>query len=161
MAKRKPVRPRIHPYLPPELLARFDEYVAARGMTESAVVAEALEQLLGGTGARDVLYRRLDNMTRAMEGLDVRTELGELRQHVIALEHLVRALTSVWLANTAEVPKEQRRDQKSVTAAYERLWAAFTKSVASGRTVLDDLPRGARDALAAQVLAEPVEHESG
>lgn len=160
MARPKPVRPRIHPYLSPELLKRFNEYVASRGSSESAIVAEALEQLMGGTGEKDVLYRRLDKMSRTLEGLDVRSELSELRQHVVMLDHLVRVLTLVWLRTAEDVPKQKRRDGKSVKLALEHIMAALTKSVASGRTLLDELPPGARSALAGQSLdreAEPAD----
>jgi hypothetical protein len=158
MAKRKPLRDRIHPYLPPELMGRFDEYVAARGISESAIVAEALEQLLGGQGERDVLYRRLDTLNRSIErsGTAVTDDVRELRHQVVAQGQLVRLLL-VTLLNT--MPPSEKRPKP--TAVYREVMEALGQQVLAGRTLVDELPEQIREALTAQALERDEEREAG
>jgi hypothetical protein len=150
MTKRKPVRPRIHPYLSPELMARFDEYVGARGATDSAIVAEALEQLLGGQGERDVLYRRLDTINRSVErSRDALVdEVRDLRRHVVAQGQLLRLLLVTWLNSTSLSEKRPKP-----AAVYRQVMEALGDQVLAGRSLFDELPAAVRETLAAQLDA--------
>jgi hypothetical protein len=158
MTKRKPLRPRIHPYLAPDLMARLDEYVAARGVSESAIVGEALEQLLGGQGERDVLYRRLDAINRRVEGSrdELSEEITELRRHVVAQGQLLRLLLVTWLNGMSPSSPEKRPKPGEL---YRQVMETLGHQVLAGRTLFDELPPEVRETLAAQ-LERDVEQEA-
>ena len=61
---------RIQPYLSRDLFQELRAYAAARSLTVSAVVAEALGEYLGRDDGEDaLLVRRLDGVTHAVEQL--------------------------------------------------------------------------------------------
>jgi len=153
MAKIKPLRARIHPYLSSELVRRLDEYVAARGMTESAVVAEALHRHLGGMGDRDILYKRLDHMSRTIDGVgkevaDLRGDICELRQHVLAQGQLLQLLVPTFLSLLQLVPPDKRPGKAPwLQSAVRDLYGALGQRIAKDHTLLSDLPAEVREAL--------------
>jgi len=124
---------RIHPYLPPPLHQRLVDHCATRGVTESAVITEALTLHLNGLSDPALLYRRLDRLTRALDRAD--RELG-------LLSHSFALFVRVWFAHTQRVPKELRA---AAVASAEKRYREFLDAVAaritSGKRFLDDLPQ--------------------
>lgn len=124
---------RIHPYLPPPLHARLVDHCATRGVTESAVVTEALTQYLDGLSDPALLYRRLDRVTRALDRAD--RDVGLLSQ---SFGMFVR----VWLAHTPRIPKESRAAAvASAEGRYREFLDAVAARITSGKRFLDDLPQ--------------------
>jgi hypothetical protein len=61
---------RIQPYLSPDLFGKLRAYAAARSLTVSAVVADALGEYLERDDVEDaLLVRRMDSVTHAVEQL--------------------------------------------------------------------------------------------
>jgi predicted transcriptional regulator len=61
---------RIQPYLSPDLFRKLRAYAAARSLTVSAVVADALGEYLERDDVEDaLLVRRMDSVTHAVEQL--------------------------------------------------------------------------------------------
>jgi hypothetical protein len=126
-------RPRIYPYLHPELRERLAKYCAVTNTTESAVVAEALDQFLLGTTDHALFLRRLDGLSlgqdRILWGLEV-------------LSQALALFLRVWLAHTPRMAKDARsRARASADARYRKLMGRLSEQLADGRRFSDDLPQ--------------------
>jgi hypothetical protein len=126
-------RPRIYPYLHPELRERLAKYCAVTRVTESAVVAESLDQHLAGTSDLSLLLRRLDRLSSQQDRLLSRLELLSL-----AFATFLR----MWLAYTPRIPAELRSQaQASAEVRYGKFMERVAEQFTGGKTFIDDLPQ--------------------
>ncbi|HXX67193.1 MAG TPA: hypothetical protein VEK07_08430 [Polyangiaceae bacterium] len=128
-----PRRPRIHPYLRPELRERLAKYCAATRTTESAVVAESLDQFLTGTSDLSLFLRRFDRLSSRQD------------RTLSSLELLSQAFATflrMWLAHTPRIPAELRSQaQASADARYRMFMERLSEQVSGGKRFIDDLPQ--------------------
>jgi len=126
-------RTRIHPYLPTELRERLAAYCAASSGTESNVVSEALEKHLDRTGDLELILRRLDRQTRALDRLERDVDLNSQ-----AFSLFVR----LWFAHTPRIPQDARAAaQASAEARYRSFLDRLAELIARGGRFVDDLPQ--------------------
>ena len=131
--RKHPSRSRIHPYLSSALRHRLDEYCAKRGIHESALVEQAIAQLLDGTSAVSLLYRRLDSVSRRFDQLLQALELqGELLNEFL----------KIWLRNTPPLPDPDAQSTvRQARLRYQRILERIAARVSSGKTFVDELPK--------------------
>jgi hypothetical protein len=126
-------RPRIYPYLHPELRERLAKYCAVTNTTESAVVAEALDKFLLGETDHALFLRRLDRLSlgqdRILWGLEV-------------LSQALALLFRMWFAHTPRIPRDARSQARaSADVRYRKLMDRLSAQLAGGKRFLDDLPQ--------------------
>jgi hypothetical protein len=146
-------RVRLQPYVEASLAQRLAALCAARGVTETAVVQEALRQHLEGTSDAMLLLRRLDRLGR---------ELGRVQRDVEILSEAFGIWVKLWFAHTPSVAEDARRAARaSAEARYAQYVQHVTEQYARGSRFVDDLPReplGDEEELAAAARAgEPGE----
>lgn len=152
-----PRRSRIHPYVNSTLRHQLDEYATKHGLTESAVIQEALIKHFEGTGDKKVLFDRLDHVSSTIErtGMDLSAELLELRQHVVAQGQLLALLAPPILSLMQLLPNEKRAGTSAwVQSCVSHLYATLGQRVAKDLSLLHQLPEEVRDALADKVSAK-------
>ena len=88
---------RIQPYIAREVRQRLARHCAGLGLTESAVVNEALTQYLDGTSDATLWMRRQDLLDRRMQ---------RLARDVEILSQTVGMFLRIWFAHTPPRPKE-------------------------------------------------------
>lgn len=126
-------RPRIQPYLAPELHSRFLQYCAAKRQTESAVIAAALTQYLDETRDHLLVLRRLDRLGRAEE----RTQRDlELVSAAFGL------FLQFWFAHTPTITADARDSaRRSAASRYKQFVDHLAEQFGRGRRFIDDLPK--------------------
>jgi hypothetical protein len=116
-----------------ELEARLSKHCDGGGVTQSAVVEEALRLHLDGTEDRTLLFRRLDRLGRAVARLQRDVEL-----QAEAFGVFVR----LWFAHTPSVAAEARGAvQRSAEGRYRQYVQYVAEQFSGGRRFIDDLPR--------------------
>ncbi len=126
-------RERIQPYLTRLERQALAEHCARTHTSESAVVREALQEFLDGTGDSALLFRRFDRITRSQERIARDLEI---------LSQAFAMFVRVWLAHTPRLPKEARSGATaSAEARYREFLDAVATRFASGKRFLDDLPQ--------------------
>jgi hypothetical protein len=124
-------RRRLYPYVSGSLGQRLAETCAARGVTESAVVEEALEQYLGGANDLKLVMQRLDRLS------------GEMRHQKRDLELLSEAFAASLkfsFAHTRPVPEESRMAALALAdALYKQFVVHIVQQYSSGARFLDAL----------------------
>ena len=90
---------RIQPYIAREVRQRLARHCAGLGLTESAVVNEALTQYLDGTSDATLWMRRQDLLDRRVQ---------RLARDVEILSQTVGMFLRIWFAHTPPLPKEAR-----------------------------------------------------
>ena len=148
-----PRRSRIHPYVNSTLRHQLDEYATKHGLTESAVIQEALLKHFKGIGDKEVLYGRLNHVSSAIdrageEVAELRADICELRQHVLAQGQLLQMLVPTFLSLGQLLPADKRPGKApGLPAAVRNLYQAVAQRVAQDRTLLNDLPAEVRERL--------------
>jgi hypothetical protein len=135
---------RIQVYLSAKHREQLAQHCARSRTSETAVVREALQQYLDGTGDSAVFFRRFDRLTRAADRAE-----RELAILSLAFGVFVR----LWLAHTPRIPKEQRADARAGgEGRYREFLDAIALRFTAGKRFLDDLPQ--------DKLADPTELEA-
>jgi hypothetical protein len=139
---------RIQPYIAREVRQRLARHCAGLGLTESAVVNEALAQYLDGTSDASLWLRRQDLLDRRLQ---------QLARDVEILSQTVGMFLRVWFAHTPPLPKEARHaasqsGEQRYRLLLERVGVQFT----DGKRFIDDLPPlgGESDLDAARAASE-------
>ena len=126
-------RVRLQPYVSAELGQRLMSLCAARGVTETAVVQEALRQYLDGVSDTTLMLRRLDRVGR------------DVHKNHRDLELLTEAFSlwmKLWFAHTPSIPEEGKRAARtSAEARYKQFVDHLAEQFTGGKRFLDDLPR--------------------
>ena len=126
-------RVRLAPYVEATLAERLEQFCAAAGATESAVVAAAVRQYLDGTSDTALLLRRIDRLGRA------------LARHQRDLELLSEAFgvfVRLWFAHTPNIPEEGKTSARAhAESRYRQFVQHVTEQFSGGRRFIDDLPR--------------------
>jgi hypothetical protein len=137
-----PERSRIHPYLTARRRRQLDQWVADHGVSESQAVDDAIGVLWETRGGEaNVLYQRLDHMSRKLDALSsVPATLERLERQLEATSLVLALFVRGWLSVT----------HPTVVDGYQRFLAAVAKALLSGRTLLDDLPEKVRVELRAR-----------
>jgi hypothetical protein len=141
---------RIQPYIAREVRQRLARHCAGLGLTESAVVNEALAQYLDGTSDASLWMRRQDLLDRRVQ---------RLARDVEILSQTVGMFLRIWFAHTPPLPKEARQSasqsgEQRYRLLLERVGVQFTE----GKRFCDDLPSldGESDRHAAEAACEKV-----
>jgi hypothetical protein len=126
-------RPRIQPYLAPELHSRFLQYCAAKRQTESAVITAALTHYLDETRDHLLVLRRLDRLGRAEE----RTQRDlELVSAAFGL------FLQFWFAHTPTISSDARdAARRNAASRYKQFVEHLAEQFGRGRRFIDDLPK--------------------
>jgi hypothetical protein len=117
---------RLHPYVSPELAHRLESYCAAKGITASAFVQQAIEERLKGEPRDlDLLLRRLDRQDRALA--------AQQRDQAVLTES-IGFFVRTWLALQ---PAMIEADKQAAERLGEKRYAQFVEyvsmQVATGR----------------------------
>jgi hypothetical protein len=121
---------RLHPYVSPDLAHRLESYCAAKGITASAFVQQAIEERLKGEPKDiDLLLRRLDRQDRALavqqRGQSVLTE---------SFGYFVRT----WLALQPPMTDEDKQAAERLGAKrYGHFVECVARQVATGAFATD------------------------
>src|SRR5580700_4298933 len=121
---------RIQPYIAREVRQRLARHCAGLGLTESAVVNEALTQYLDGTSDATLWMRRQDLLDRRVQRLARDLEI---------LSQTVGMFLRIWFAHTPPLPKEARQaasqsGEQRYRLLLERVGLQFTE----GKRFADD-----------------------
>jgi hypothetical protein len=113
------------------LRERLAAYCAASRVTESAVVCEALEKYLDRTGDLELILRRLDRQSRALDRLERDVDMNSQ-----AFGLFVR----LWFAHMPRIAQEARAAATaSAEARYRRFLDRLAQLIARGGRFIDDL----------------------
>jgi hypothetical protein len=128
---------RIQPYIAREVRQRLARHCAGLGLTESAVVNEALTQYLDGTSDAMLWMRRQDLLDRRVQ---------RLARDVEILSQTVGLFLRIWLAHTPPLPKEARHAaNQSGEQRYRLLLERVGEQFNEGKRFVDDIPPLDRD----------------
>lgn len=141
---------------------QLDTYATRYGLTESSVVQQALTNHFEGPGDpatrdKEKLYDRLDNMSRTIDRAgnevgELRADICELRQHVVAQGQLLQMLVPTFLSLGQLLPADKLPGKApGLPAALRDLYQALAQRVAKDRTLLHDLPAEVREHLEDEV----------
>jgi hypothetical protein len=112
---------------------RVDQYCAAMGLSESALIKSSLTKYLDGTNDATLLLRRMDRLGRARE-----------RDHR-DLEFLSEAFSvfvRLWLAHTPSMPEDAKRSARiNAESRYKQFVEHVVQQFSGSRRFLDDLPQ--------------------
>jgi len=136
MTKAKSVkneRFRLQRYIDSKTADRLRAHAAARGVSETSLVDDALRQYLDGTSDATLYLRRLDRLGR------------ELRRNQRDLELLSEAFSiwvRLWFAHTPGLPDEAKQAARaSAEGRYRQYVEHISSQFSGGKRFLDDLPR--------------------
>jgi hypothetical protein len=125
---------RIQPYIAREVRQRLARHCAGLGLTESAVLNEALTQYLDGTNDAMLWMRRQELLDRRVQ---------RLARDVEILSQAVGMFLRVWLAHTQPLSKEARQAaSQSSEQRYRLLSERVGQQFSDGKCFTDDLPPG-------------------
>jgi hypothetical protein len=128
---------RIQPYIAREVRQRLARHCAGLGLTESAVVNEALTQYLDGTSDATLWMRRQDLLDRRVQ---------RLARDVEILSQTVGMFLRVWFAHTPALRKEARQAaSQSGEQRYRLLLERVGEQFTGGKRFTDDLPPLSRE----------------
>jgi hypothetical protein len=123
---------RIQPYIAREVRQRLARHCAGLGLTESAVVNEALTQYLDGTSDATLWMRRQDLLDRRVQ---------RLARDVDILSQTVGVFLRIWFAHTPPLAKEARHAaSQSGEQRYRLLLDRVGEQFTEGKRFIDDLP---------------------
>ena len=126
-------RVRIHPRIDATLARRLTALSAARKLTETALVEDALRQYMDGTRDATLILRQLERIFRELE-----------RSHRDVQLHgeAFAIWTKSWFAHTLPMPEDGKRAARLLgETRYKQFVAHVTEQFAAGKRFLDDLPR--------------------
>jgi len=124
---------RLQSYVEPAMAERVDQYCAATGLSESALIKSSLTKYLDGTNDATLLLRRMDRLGRARE-----------RDHR-DLEFLSEAFSvfvRLWFAHTPSLPEDAKRSARiNADSRYKQFVEHVVQQFSGARRFLDDLPQ--------------------
>lgn len=97
-----------------ELDAAVRRYCAAHNITQTALVQASLQQYMSGASPYESLMKRLDRVSRQLEGQ---------RRMLHLLAEAIGAYVMLWLGHTPEVHPENREEARRDALARYRKWA--------------------------------------
>ena len=123
---------KIQTYLENDLVKRLDHFVDGRpGLTRSGVVEAAILAYLGEQTDTNLLYRRLDRMSRSLGKLD--------RDQDLLLE-VFGMFIKLWFAHTPRIPESERdQQQQFAQQRFVQFVEAVGRDYADGHRLVDDL----------------------
>lgn len=83
-----------------KLYRRLDAYSAKMNQTKTSIVEAAVQQYLDGLGDKDVLFRRIDSLTRRVDKTSFNTQI---------ISEALAVYIEIWLAHTPRIPQDRRR----------------------------------------------------
>jgi predicted DNA-binding protein len=133
---------RLHPYVSPELAHRLESYCAAKGITESAFVQEAIEERLKGEPKDvDLLLRRLDRQDRALA--------AQYRDQAVLTEAF-GFFVRTWLAlQPPMVEPDKHAGERLGAKRYAHFVEYVSMQVATGRAFATDVANAPREKVSA------------
>lgn len=146
---------RIQPYIAREVRQRLARHCAGLGLTESAVVNEALTHYLDGTSDATLWMRRQDLLDRRLQ---------RLARDVEILSQTVGMFLRIWFAHTPPLPRDARHAaSQSGEQRYRLLLERVGEQFTDGKRFTDDLPPlgGEGDLDAVGVASEGTEARAG
>jgi hypothetical protein len=128
---------RIQPYVARDVRQRLARHCAGLGLTESAVVNEALAQYLDATSDATLWMRRQDLLDRRLQ---------RLARDVEILSQTLGMFLRIWFAHTPPLPPEARQAAShNGEQRYRLLLERVQARLMEGKRFIDDLPHIARE----------------
>jgi hypothetical protein len=124
---------RLQSYVEPALAERVDQYCAATGLSESALIKSSLTKSLDGTNDATLVLRRMDRLGRARE---------QDHRDLEFLSEAFSVFVRLWLAHTPGMPEEAKRTARmNAESRYKQFVEHVVEQFSGGRRFFDDLPQ--------------------
>ena len=124
----------VHARISRKTFERFKAYTAATGATDRAVMNAALEQYLDRSSDTELIYRRLDKISRGVRRAHRQTE---------TVAEFLALFVHIWFAHTASVsPEQQKAAKQSADKRYEDMLEYLRKRLTGSKRLLVDLLGG-------------------
>jgi hypothetical protein len=131
--RRRAPRTQIHPRLTAELGARLRDFANGKGVTQGAVIQDALATYFDGGNDRAAVLARLDRQSQA---------LARLRKDFYVLGEAFGVFVQIWFAHAPRIQDAERAGaERAALSRFEQFAEHVAARIGSGKWVMHELGR--------------------